>query len=157
VSVDIYALTDPRDGAVRYVGKSRDAERRYRQHLGERRRKTPVYSWIASLAEQGLVPGLTILGVCNESEWKERERAMIAQLRAEGLRLLNLADGGDEPWCSSETRAANGRRVAAARDKLLWRLKRDLGAALKAGHVSDATKAKMRARLDVFGQFAGYL
>lgn len=34
---------------------------------------------------------------------------------------------------------------------------RNMGQALKAGYVGEATKAKMRARMDVFGKFAKYL
>jgi hypothetical protein len=44
--------------------------------------------------------------------------------------------GGDEPFCSKETRANNGRNVALAIHtnplrKRLWQLKHDLGIALK--------------------------
>ena len=38
----IYALCDPRDGAVRYVGKSVDPEARLRGHIQESR-KTDYY------------------------------------------------------------------------------------------------------------------
>lgn len=70
---------------------------------------------------------------------------------------MNVADGGDQPHCSIATRAANGRKVAASRDKRKWELMRAMGSALKAGYVSENIKDKMRAMPDVFGRFAKYL
>ena len=158
----IYALIDPRDGAVRYVGKANDAYKRLKGHLREaRRRKTPVYAWIRKLQGLELSPRIEILRVCDASNWKEAEIEEIAK-HALGGRLLNLAKGGDEPFCSTEIRARNGAANAKAihsdpQRKRFWYLMRALGESLKRGYVSEVTKAKMRQRMDVFGRFMQYL
>src|SRR5436190_1164030 len=61
-SQQIYALSDPRDGLIYYVGKSGDAERRFYLHLhgynGRREKK-----WIRELHLLGMTPILLILEV----------------------------------------------------------------------------------------------
>lgn len=152
---EIYALTDL-DGSVRYIGKANVAADRLKCHLRDaRRRSTPVYVWIRQLAEVGCVPGLIVLETCDD--WQEAERRIIAEHRAAGARLLNLAPGGNEPFCPADVRAANGRANARKRHKRKWFLMRAMGDALRRGHVAETTKAKMRARPDVFGQFSAYL
>jgi hypothetical protein len=152
---EIYALTDP-DGSIRYIGKANSARARLKGHLHDaRRRSTPVYAWIRKLAEQGQSPGFIVLETC--PDWQEAERRLIALYRANGCRLLNIAEGGDEPHCPASVRAANGRANARKRDKRKWALLRDLGAAIRRGQISEQTKSKMRARPDVFGQFLSYL
>ena len=152
---EIYALTDP-DGSVRYIGKAKNARARLKGHmLDAKRRNTPVYCWIRKLAANGHAPGLVVLESC--VDWQEAEKRLISLYRSNGCRLLNVAEGGDQPFCPTDVRAANGRANAKSRDQRLWALKRSLGDALKRGHVSELTKEKMRSRPDVFGQFAEYL
>lgn len=148
--VEIYVLIDPRDGLIRYVGKSTCAQRRFNQHLKETRRDYPVYRWIAKLRSEGLAPLLKIERVCGQNDWKDAEREVIARERAASRKLLNVADGGDEPYCPTEVRAANGRanakkRVSDPGKAKIWELKQMLGVALKHGWVSEKTKAKLRA------------
>lgn len=110
----IYGLIDPRDGSIRYVGKANDPGKRLKGHLREcRRRNTPVYAWIRKLVGLGMSPGLRVLEADCE-DWKEAERRIIAEMR-EGGRLLNVADGGDEPHCPLEVRKANAKKLNAAR------------------------------------------
>lgn len=155
--VSIYGLADPTTGDVRYVGKAVDPLKRLKEHLRERRRASPLYSWIESLRRRSLAPALVVLETCPADEWPDRERFHIAALRASGG-LLNLADGGDQPMCPLETRAANGRKNAAARDPRIWALKRSIGEGLKNGWVTEATKEKLRyvarKRPDLFGEWA---
>lgn len=102
--VEIYALRDPMSGEVRYIGKARNARRRLATHLRDARsRRTPLYSWIRSLA---VAPVIEVLACSIDQRWQELERDMIAQWRQE-TRLLNVADGGDEPFCSTEQRRKN--------------------------------------------------
>ena len=152
---EIYALTDP-DGSIRYIGKANVAADRLKGHMRDaQRRSMPVYVWIRKLVAAGSVPGLVVLEVSDE--WQEAERRLIAFHRAAGAPLLNVAKGGDEPYCPASVRAANGRANAQKRNKRKWALMRSLGEALRRGHVSEQTKAKMRARPDVFGSFSEYL
>lgn len=54
--VQIYALRDPRDGNLRYIGKANNAEKRLKSHMKDsRHRKTPVYAWFRKLAAQAEV------------------------------------------------------------------------------------------------------
>ena len=71
----IYALSDPRDGEVRYVGKTRDPEARYNtghrkggNQLGKQR-----VAWIDELSRQGLLPDMKIVDQCEEDVCDERE------------------------------------------------------------------------------------
>lgn len=109
----IYGLAHPETGEIRYVGKARDAKARLLTHMRERRRRTPLYDWIESLRRVGLAPRMVELA--SAFDWQAIERAIIAQARADGWRLLNIADGGDQPTCSKEQCAKNAERVNADR------------------------------------------
>jgi hypothetical protein len=158
IDVFIYGLIDPRTGAIRYIGKSKNPEKRLQQHLRDRKRRQhyPVSRWLHSLAGDGRVPVLTILWRGAESSWMGVERAEIAKHRAAG-NLLNVADGGDEPHCSTEQRRRNGAKAAATRDKRMWPLLRALGDSLKRGMVSEAGKQRMLSRPDIFGSLFGLI
>jgi DNA-binding XRE family transcriptional regulator len=56
----IYALLDPRDDTVRYVGCAIDVEKRFQEHLRDRG-NTPKCRWLAELKYYGLYPRLEIL------------------------------------------------------------------------------------------------
>jgi predicted GIY-YIG superfamily endonuclease len=139
----IYGLYDKR-GALRYIGKANDLGKRLKDHLRETRRRTPLYDWL----HKNGAPEMRVLEE-NCADWREAERRLIAEARQRGDRLLNIADGGDEPHCPQEVRAHNGRANAAAvhgdpARKRLWSLKRTLGESLTKGYVSNATRVKMR-------------
>jgi len=160
--VSIYALIDPVSGEVRYIGKANDAQKRLKGHLREARHKTPVYFWIGSLRKKGLVPELKVIATCEHSEWEEAERKAIAEGRSKGMRLLNVVDGGDEPYCPTHVRRENGKKAAKTRVNTpqkarIYRIKRELGSLLKRGYVSEETKAKLRyaawKRPDLFGEY----
>jgi hypothetical protein len=73
----------------------------------------------------------------------------IAAARAAGMKLLNVADGGDQPFCSKEIRAENGRRNAIARvntpiKAMAFDLKRKIGMMLVRGELKDRHIEKMR-------------
>jgi hypothetical protein len=117
-TVTIYALRCPTTGRVRYVGKANDPAKRLLSHIRTARRttirRTPVMCWLTKLAQDGLRPEMIVLETVPEGQdWKDAERRQIAAHRAAGA-LLNVADGGDEPACSRETRVANGLMVLAA-------------------------------------------
>ena len=101
----IYGLVDPRDGHIRYVGKSDDPEKRLTLHLIERR-KSHKFNWIRLLKNMGLTPALIILAKVAKSGWQSSERFQIAFFRNRGMADLNATDGGDGcPGChpSEET------------------------------------------------------
>ncbi|WP_133255484.1 GIY-YIG nuclease family protein [Phenylobacterium soli] len=107
----IYGLTDPVTGELRYIGKANDATQRFGSHLRDMdRRRTPLYDWMKKLRASGRSPALVIIEEC-AGDWREAERRLISEARARGARLLNVADGGDEPYCPPEVRSENGRRA----------------------------------------------
>jgi predicted GIY-YIG superfamily endonuclease len=174
----IYGLCDA-DGTVRYIGKANNVEKRLASHMREKdRRDYPVYRWLRKNGR----PKIVVLHECGlDEDWREVERRLIAEARARGEKLLNVADGGDEPHCPPEVRQANsqqlqahlamhpekrataGRAAALARTrtpeaKELWKLKKDLGLLLKQGFLSNAKRAQLREaaarRPDIFACFA---
>lgn len=104
----IYGLVD-QNGDLRYIGKANDPRVRMQKHMCEiGRRRTPVYDWLAKHGE----PVMIVLE-SNCEDWRQSERDWIAEARLAGVPLLNLADGGDEPFCSREQRQANARKSIA--------------------------------------------
>lgn len=126
VLVAIYELSHPVTLEVRYVGKANNPAARLKSHMRDaRRRETPLYCWIRRLRAEGLVPAIRVVKWVED--WKEAEKRHIAAHRASGARLLNLADGGDEPHCSTEQRAKNGALVARTRNKTIWATRQRIG------------------------------
>lgn len=95
----VYALIDPRNRAVRYVGKShRTARRRLRRHLAPcyLRGHTHKERWIRRLMRLGLEPRIIVLERCSSPEsLSAREIWWIARYRALGADLTNATPGGD--------------------------------------------------------------
>jgi excisionase family DNA binding protein len=94
-SYQIYALIDPRDKAIRYIGFSFDAQNRLYRHL---RGKDNPYKrhWLESLREIGLVPILQVLETIDAgpdaySTACEREQFWIDKMGRSGAPLLNIA------------------------------------------------------------------
>ena len=149
MTVQIYGLFDPLTGDLRYIGKANSAASRLKGHLRETRRKTPLYLWIARLRKQGLAPCMKVLRECGPEDWQAHEVDAIGNARRSGAILLNVAEGGSEPYCPTEVRAANGRnsallRTSTPKRKRLYELKRALGTALKQGQLTERTKVKLR-------------
>ena len=127
MTATIYALVDPRDQSVRYIGKANDPAKRLASHMRDStRRDTPVYRWIRKLAALGMSPTMEVIVTCSVEDWPAMERRAIATLRAAGARLLNVAEGGDEPYCSPEVRKQNARVMNSSRPVYVMRAYRQL-------------------------------
>lgn len=144
----IYGLCHPETGELRYIGKANDPLARLKSHLRDaRRRRTPVYDWINTLPD---LPELVIIYQCKSGErWEDFERSSIRIAREMGFRLLNLAEGGDQPIQTSEQRANAGRKAVMAREatersRKVWNLKRAIGQALRRGYISEVWKERLR-------------
>lgn len=96
--VFIYALVDPRDSAIRYVGQALKPKRRLKEHIQSARKqnsKNPHKDgWIRQLLELGLCPELEILEFCCIEDSPERERLWIKKLGNGGSPLTNITEGG---------------------------------------------------------------
>ena len=89
----IYKLIDPRNNEVRYIGKTTNIKRRYKQHLYDKR-KSHKSSWVQSLRNEKLKPIIEILETCDNYNWKEREIYWIKQFD----NLTNLKEGGGSDY-----------------------------------------------------------
>lgn len=160
----IYGLFDPITNACRYVGKTNNPKKRLQGHLSNAKtRRTPVALWMKDLLVHGYHPRIVVLHECHHENWAEWEIDYITRYRASGCDLLNLAPGGEQPYCDYETRAKNGRANAIKRDSTPFKkrvnfLKRNIGMALKRGHLPPAYKHVLRhvarRRPDLFGIWA---
>jgi hypothetical protein len=154
----IYGLFD-RTGALRYIGKANDPAKRLNGHMRDvRRRRTPLYDWLAKHGR----PEIRVLEA-DCGDWPEAERRLIAEARARGENLLNLADGGDQPKSDPDTNrrnaaALNARMAADPRAKRIRLLKAEVGRAGKRGYLSNKARAKMRMAAQraphLFGEWA---
>ena len=98
--VFIYALVDPRDANVRYIGRSFVPEDRYKRHLIDKS-ETHKTRWIRQLKSVGLQPELKILDVVSEQQWSDAERQWMSKYKD----LTNSCAGGYGILCpSTETR-----------------------------------------------------
>jgi hypothetical protein len=95
----IYALRDPRNGQVRYVGKThRSLASRLADHVLKAGK--PQYQtrhsvrWIAGLVRLGLRPTIELLEEIGGG-WAEREVFWIAWFRNNGADLTNHSSGGE--------------------------------------------------------------
>lgn len=93
-STFIYALSDPRTGEVRYVGKSNNPELRAADHRRRSQSNKAKKEWVEDLRMHGLFPKLSILEIVPFSEWQIRERYWIEHRRSSGDDLFNIATGG---------------------------------------------------------------
>lgn len=140
--VFIYALIDPDNGDIRYIGKSIRPVQRLQNHMNEISNCHRSH-WLQSLKRNGQKPDMVILEeIRGDWPWQESERYWIARGRREGWPLTNNTDGGDGvPGLPAETR----KRMAAVwlgRKHTPEACKRISDAKRGALH-SDATKQKM--------------
>lgn len=124
--VFIYGLIDPRNGQLRYVGKSIDPKRRLLWH--KKTTNMHMVNWLNLLSKESLKPEMHILEISNENEWIEDERFWIQYMKFLGCNLINMKVGGEGPngWghISDET-------------------KRKISIANKGRKMSEETKSKM--------------
>lgn len=96
--VSVYYLIDPRDNRIRYVGKAKNPFARFQRHCRADKdsHHLHVRRWIRQLQFNGLEPLLQIVcWVENDTEAWRYEIALIAILRAKGISLTNISNGGD--------------------------------------------------------------
>lgn len=96
----IYALIDPRDNAVRYIGKTFYLNGRHRQHC-KGKGATRSAKWIRHLASLGLRPTIEVVEIINtgvQADWENAERQWVANFKLLGYDLTNLTEGGDSGW-----------------------------------------------------------
>lgn len=101
----IYTLSDPRTGDIRYVGKTRDAKARIRNHLNKREHNHKG-NWIESLRKLNLEPVVTFIDEVATEEWSFWEQHWIQVFRGWGFNLTNMnAGGGEHAYFTPELKA----------------------------------------------------
>ena len=133
----IYGITDEH-GTVRYVGKSVDVARRFKDHLSEKERNYPVYTWLRKQIKENREVSCFVIASVIVEDWQTVEKTVIRQYRDEGHKLLNLADGGDEPFMTLEQRKAN-----AAKIKCPLHVRQENGRKVYTAIRSDPVKARI--------------
>jgi hypothetical protein len=92
--VVIYALVDPRDEQIRYIGKTeKRIAQRLQEHI-ERPVNGGTRAWIGELAGFGLSPRIEPITCCGERYWEGQECFWVRFARMRGARLLNRDPGG---------------------------------------------------------------
>lgn len=115
-TITIYALCCPDIGEVRYIGKANDMEKRLKSHVADMgRRDYPLYRWMRKLNRECKLPVVKAISTACDATWQQEEIDAIRRARESGARLLNIADGGQSPFCPHEVRVENGRKAAIAR------------------------------------------
>ncbi len=95
----IYALIDPRDNQIKYVGKTKNTKRRLYEHLCEikSKRNNKKVNWLKCLNKLDLLPELFILDEVREQEWQFWEQYWISQCKNWGFKLKSQSKGGEGP------------------------------------------------------------
>lgn len=93
----IYTLTDPIDGEIKYIGKSKNMKNRLWNHMSPHSLKkswTPKNKWLLWLRNQKLKPIMEVLDEGEENNIDLLEEYWISQFKSWGFKLKNVASGG---------------------------------------------------------------
>lgn len=143
----IYLLRCPLTNDVRYVGKAKDANKRFQGHLKNAKNpKTQSHcaNWIRKVFAAGKLPLLEIIYQVPEGEsWQVAESRLIAEYLAAGSPLTNMTSGGDGFHDVDPISVA--RRVASRKKTLSDPVRRaNLNEILKASHQTEEFRTKIR-------------
>lgn len=87
--VYIYTLSDPRDGLIKYVGRTKNMKERLKNHCNPARYKnTYKFNWIKELRDLGLKPVIEEIDREHKDDYF-LEKYWAHQLKAWGFDLLN--------------------------------------------------------------------
>lgn len=114
MEIYIYTLSHPITNEVRYVGKTINIKRRYKQHLYDKRTSHKA-SWVKSLKNDGLKPVMNILEICTFENWEEKEKYWIKQFN----NLTNLKAGGNDSYKRTTTEETKQKLSLAHKGKTL--------------------------------------
>lgn len=87
----VYALIDPRDSQVRYIGIARDVFKRYAQHINYPHKNAENIEWINDLKASGTAPLLKVIETnISDKDIYEREKYWITHYIKSGAALTNI-------------------------------------------------------------------
>lgn len=93
----IYKLIDPNTNKIRYIGKTKNLQKRYYHHCSLaacNKEDTHRSNWIKSLLLDKQKPIIEVIEFCNEYNWQEREIYWI-KYYSDKYDLCNHTIGGD--------------------------------------------------------------
>lgn len=95
--VNIYTLSDPITGEIRYVGKTVSMlNERLSSHIyNTKRNNTRNTAWIKSLLKNGNKPVIELIETISDENWQFWEQHYISLFRSYGFNLNNHTLGGD--------------------------------------------------------------
>lgn len=85
----VYALVDPRDSRIRYVGSTKDPEQRYSLHCGCKSGSSAVTAWVEELRAECLLPQMVEIDQVRAWNTPRQEVHWIRTLSEAGAPLLN--------------------------------------------------------------------
>lgn len=94
----IYALIDPTDNRIRYIGKTNNLDKRLSKHISEYKKQgfwTPKNQWIKSLLDKNVKPQIQPLLETTQEEVNKYEIEYIKKYRELIPDLTNDTNGGD--------------------------------------------------------------
>ncbi len=126
--VVIYALVDPRDGTVRYVGQTTNPTSRKAAHRIGKGHSSTARPWFDELHALGLEPGLRLVARCEHDDADMAERYWIGFYRSLGP-LYNVNPGGKSARgncqrCGRVVRCKHCQKLDALESTRAKRLKR---------------------------------
>lgn len=100
----IYALLDPRDQKIRYIGQTiTTLNQRFRKHLCDcKSRNNHVSCWLKSLLNVNLKPAILQIEECDNLNLDDKEIFYIDKYKQEGFDLTNCSLGGQTRRIFSE-------------------------------------------------------
>ncbi len=95
LTVKIYAIVNPKDDEVLYVGASLNPKKRYAMHsvAGEWHFTTRRYKIVKALAKERILPKLVILEECAREDGRARENHYINLYKSLGHKLQQQKSG----------------------------------------------------------------
>ena len=90
----VYALLDPDNGDIRYIGQSKDINKRIKRHC-QNVTGFPISRWVQKLKRNNKSPDLIIIE--EHDNPLLIEKMWIDRAKAQGVKLLNLHEGGKYP------------------------------------------------------------
>jgi len=117
----IYSLTDPRDGMVKYIGKSKNPEKRLKAH-GLDSDSPDKYLWFLELKRENSCPTLDIIDTCDKEGSNFMENFYISLFVTWGFDLYNRVGNNQK---NHFARTTNEKKIAIIRQKNLKRYLKD--------------------------------
>jgi len=91
----IYALIDPRNSEVKYIGKSINPNMRFKEHISKcNKERTKKSNWIKKLISLNTQPNMVLLKEVDDKDVPYWEEYYIKHYKSNGANLLNYDDKG---------------------------------------------------------------